>query len=609
MRRSSSITLVLITLFILSLASPYNLAIDTSLVDQSVSELGFLSEGGTAYTGVGSALDVSFTGTFVNASAYSDTSSTLSNLLTPGVSYSAENATSVTWTANVLVSPPAEVAELSFSVSYPVTDWKPVSVTDPLGVDRTYPTDWYVDYDDVIVRTSAIDTYGVWTLTFAAANHIDDLEMGPSGGPYTSLTTTFDTGDTMRFGVTSSWITGASAEFDLIDPTGSVWYSSSDTTSGSITHVLPSFRYHKDITIHNAYVTGDLTDFPVLIDIIDTDLHTDVQVDGDDIAFYSNGVILSHEIELFEQDYSGTEAHLVAWVKDNLTNSVDTTISMYYGNPEVGPQSHPEDVWTSNYSAVWHLGEDATDEGTSTDHLDSTGNDYYGDQSGNNDIDGIFATGQNFDGTNDIINVNAARGLEPSGDVTLSGWFKLDSAINSVSGVSQVLLTKAIDADTDMHVVIAGSDYGRSGIRQGSLVFKIENSGLGQMYVQSTQTSWTAGIWYYFACTMSSSTPSLNAIFVDGTDDTFNAIGSLTSASLAFTADWEISGGFVEQMIPTYGWFDGVIDEVRVVNTIRSSAWIQTEWLMWQSSSNFRTLGSETTQTSPDMFIDKPDFS
>jgi len=607
MRRSSSITLVLITLFVVSLVSPYDLATDTSLADQSVSELGLLADGGTAYTGTGSALDVSFTGTFVNASAYSDTSSTLSNLLTPGVSYSVENATTVTWTANVLVSPPAEVAELNFSVSYPVTDWKPVSVTDPLGVDRTSPTDWYVDYDDVIVRTSAVDTYGVWTLTFTAANHLDDLEMGPSGGPYTSTTTTFDTGDTMRFGVTSSWITGASAEFDLIDPTGSIWYSSSDSTVGATTHLLSSFRYRKDITIHNGYVNGDFTDFPVLIDILDTDLHDDVQADADDIVFVSNSIVLAHEIELFEQAYNPTQAHLVAWVKANLSSSTDTIISMYYGNPVVGPQSQPEDVWTSSYSAVWHLGEDATDEGTSTDHLDSTSGDYYGDQVGNEDVTGIFGTGQSFDGTDDRINVTAARGLEPVGDVTFSGWFKLDTAVTSTPGPTQVILTKAIGADDDMHIAIAGSDYLHSSIPNGSLVFKTENAAAGQQYVWSLRTTWAADTWYYFTCTMYSATPTLNTVFVNGANNTISSLGTVSYANVTFTDDWVIGGGFMDQMNPKEdnGWFEGTIDELRISNTIRSSQWINTEYLMWQSSSSFRTLASASTQTSPDMYIDK----
>ncbi len=605
MRRSRVLTLALVTLFVLSLAGPYDLdtTTDDSLTAPGRSEVGLLSEGETTYTGVGAALDVSFSGTFANSSSWTDTSSTLSNLLTPGVSYSADNATSVTWTANVLVSPPADISTLSFSVTYPVTDWKIVSVSDPVGVARSYPDEWSVDYDEVIVTAAAVDIYGIWKLTFTAANHLLDLEMGPSGGPYTSTTTTFDTGDTARFGVTSSWITGASAEFDLIDPTGSVWYSSSDTTSGSITHALPSFRYHKDITIHNAYVTGDLTDFPVLVDIIDTDLHTDVQADGDDIVFYSNGVILSHEIELFDQNYSGTEAHLVAWVKANLSNTVGTTISMYYGNPEIGPQSRPEDVWTSNYAAVWHLGEAATDGETSTEHLDSTGNGYYGNQDGNNDITGIFGVGQNFDGADDIV-VSSARGLEPSGSVTLSGWFKLDSDHNQNTGVTQVLLTKAIDGDTDMHVLLAGSDYSYSIVPRGALVFKMENSGLGQKYVWSTRRSWTADTWYFFTCTMDASTPEFDKIYINGQDRTNSTtLGSLATASLAFQADWVIGGGFVDQMLPPEGYFDGVIDEVRVSTSIKPLAWIQTEWNMYSLSSSFRTLDTETAQDSPDMYI------
>ncbi|MHA1663930.1 MAG: hypothetical protein ACTSVR_11820 [Candidatus Thorarchaeota archaeon] len=603
MRRSSVLTLALITLFVLSLASPYDLdtASNTSLVDQCMSDLGFLSEGETAYTGVGAALDVAFSGTFANASPWIASSSTLSNLLTPGVSYSVDNASTVTWTANVLVSPPINVSSLSFTVTYPVTDWKVVSVTDPLGVARTNPTEWYQDYDEIIVTTAAVDTYGIWTLEFTAVNHLVDLEMAPSGGPYSSVTTTFDTGDTARFRVSSSWITGAGAEFDLLDPSGTVRYTLTNTTVGSITHALPSFRYHKDITIHNEYVTGDLTDFPVLIDITDSDLTTDVQADADDIVFYSNGIILSHEIELFVQE----TGHLVAWCKANLSNTVDTTITMYYGNSEVGAQSRPEDVWTSNYAAVWHLNEDATDEGTSTDHLDATGNGYYGDQSGNNDITGIFGVGQNFDGTDDVINVAAARGLEPPDDVSISGWFKLDSSHTAINGPTQILLTKAIDADTDMHVVLVGNDYTRTDIPKGSLVFKMENGGLGQMYVWSLRTSWVQNTWYFFTCTMTASTPFLNKIYINGQDNTNTTTGGLSTASLAFTEDWVIGGGFVDQLSPTEGWFDGVIDEVRVTNSIRPTAWIQTEWLMYQSSSNFRTLDVETVQASPDMFVEQ----
>ncbi len=608
MRRKNILALVLVIITLLSLPSLFNndIVMDSIQSTPDTTNTSLLADEASPNIGTGSALTVSFSGTFTNLSSWSDSSSTLTTLLTPGVSYSVNNASTVTWTAYVLVSPPAEVETLSFSITFPVVDWRPVSVTDPVGIVQSNPTDWYTDYDTLFVRSSAVDTYGLWKLTFLSSNYLDDLQLGLSGGPY-STTTTFDTGDTMRFIATSSWINGASTEFDLLDPTGSVWYSSSNTTSGLTSHMLPSFRYRKDITIHNEYVTGDLTSFPVLIDIFDADLHTKVQADGDDIVFYSNGAIVPHEIELFEQDYSPTQAHLVAWVKVDLFDSSDVIITMYYGNDIVGSQEQPDAVWTSSYSAVWHLAETAIDEGTSTDHYDSTGHGYYGDQSGNADTTGIFGTGQAFDGINDIINVSAARGLEPSGDVTISGWFRLDSAINQNNGVTQVLLVKSLDdiGDTDMYIAIAGSDYSYSIVPRGSLVFKIENNAQ-QKYVWSTRRSWVANTWYFFSCSINANNPSQNKVFIDGADRTNSTtLGSLATASLSFTDDWGIGGGFVEQTSSDYGFLDGIIDEVRISNTNRSNAWILAQWSMYQSSSGFRTIASESTQILSEVFIDK----
>ncbi|MDH4213566.1 MAG: hypothetical protein OEV85_06565 [Candidatus Thorarchaeota archaeon] len=604
MRRRNLVPLVLITFFILSLANPsgYDNASSISPTNLDFSDTGFLADGAPPYTGIGSALTVSLSGTFVNSSPWTQTSATLSAQLTFGTSFSATNASTVTWTAYVLVSPPAQVNTLSFSVTFPVTDWRIVSVTDPLGIIQANPADWYTDYNQVIVRSSAVDTHGLWKLTFVSANYLSDLELGPSGGPY-SATATFDTGYTMRFITSSPWITGASAEFDLLDPTGSVWYSSSTTTSGPTTHMLPSFRYSKVITIHNEYVTGDFTGFPVLIDILDADLHTKVQSDGDDITFYSGGAIVPHEIELFKQNYDSTYAHLVAWVKVNLANFADVDITMYYGNPVVGSQQNPAAVWTSNYAAVWHLSEQATNGQTSTDFSDSTGHGYYGDQVGNSNTTGIFGTGQYFDGS-DTINVASARGLNPFGSATISGWFKLNSPISDVVGTTQVILTKAIDVDTDIHVLITGSDWTQTYVPKGKLVFKMEKSGLGAKYVWSSTTSWSAGNWYFFACTLNVNDQSLNRVFVNGVEEYGGAYGSSTG-NLVFNAPWKIGGGFVEYVPGQQGWFQGVIDEVRVATTLKSPQWIQTEWLMYQSSSSFRTIASPSTQTSPEMYIEK----
>ena len=110
MRRRSVLTLILITLFVFSLvdiSGSYNPKADTTLIESPTDWIQTSEAGGT-YVGIGSPLPVSFTGTFTNASAWADSSTTLSSEFTPGTSYSVSNASSVLWTAYILVSPPAE---------------------------------------------------------------------------------------------------------------------------------------------------------------------------------------------------------------------------------------------------------------------------------------------------------------------------------------------------------------------------------------------------------------------------------------------------------------------------------------------------------------------
>jgi len=126
------------------------------------------------------------------------------------------------------------------------------------------------------------------------------------------------------------------------------------------------WQYRKEITIDNTKVSASLSDFPVLIDIIDADLASNAQADGDDILFTDDSdVKLSHEIEL----YNSTTGHLVAWVKvPSLSSSIDTVIYVYYGNSSVGSQQDVNNVWDSDFVMVQHLEE------ASGNVLDSTTN-------------------------------------------------------------------------------------------------------------------------------------------------------------------------------------------------------------------------------------------
>ncbi|MGY5853890.1 MAG: hypothetical protein RTU92_10015, partial [Candidatus Thorarchaeota archaeon] len=226
MRKSSVLSLVFVMLFMFSLVDLSGNGTLTSDLGQSLNYQNQVSEAGGTYVGTGSPLTVTFSGTFKNSSSWTDTTTTLSSEFTSGTSFEVSNSSTVTWTAYILVSPPSGVETLGFTVDYTETEWGPVSLTNPIGVVQSYLTDWWYEAGLVYVSESAVDTHGVWKLEFTAMNHLFDLELGPSSGPL-ATTSSFVLNDEMLFRGTSSWITGASTEFVLTDPTGSEWHSAS----------------------------------------------------------------------------------------------------------------------------------------------------------------------------------------------------------------------------------------------------------------------------------------------------------------------------------------------------------------------------------------------
>ncbi|MHA2002802.1 MAG: hypothetical protein ACW960_01740, partial [Candidatus Thorarchaeota archaeon] len=126
-------------------------------------------------------------------------------------------------------------------------------------------------------------------------------------GPYSS-SDEFATGDDIEFRFWSSGTFGSSVIVDLIDSTGSTWYSGPTSFQGK-RFSLPYYS-RKSLAISHGNVASNLIDFPVLIDIYDSDLRTDVRPDGRDIAFAIGEETLSHEIEIFDQTFNSTHAHL-----------------------------------------------------------------------------------------------------------------------------------------------------------------------------------------------------------------------------------------------------------------------------------------------------------
>jgi len=210
------------------------------------------------------------------------------------------------------------------------------------------------------------------------------------------------------------------------------------------------FKYYKTITIDHNQVngTGDHKNFPVLISILDSDLHDHVQSNGNDIAFANDTAWLDHEIDLFDKNYNSTHAHLIAWIRiPNLHTSIDTIICMYYGNSTMESQENPEGVWDSNYKGVWHLSEDPS--GSPPQMKDSTSNYNHGTTSNldpsdqiNGQIDGSIDFDGNLD--YDLIDCGNDTSLNMgSGEFSLSLWFNYDGVDwGSIAGKGAIVQGK-----------------------------------------------------------------------------------------------------------------------------------------------------------------------
>ncbi|MFW9833695.1 MAG: DUF2341 domain-containing protein [Candidatus Thorarchaeota archaeon] len=508
---------------------------------------------------------------------------TYSNESSIGTSFSIVNSSVPTWTANVLVSPPPELDAVSFEVSYPEGEWYPFSVKSPTGVEKSFASDWTCFDGKLVVGASAIDEYGMWQIQFQDRNHVFDTQMGPMGGPYSS-SNEFLIGEDIEFQVWSSGTVGSTIYLELTDPSGSTWYSGSTTFQGQ-RFSLP-YHHRKQLTISHDSIAAELVDFPVLIDIYDTDLRTDVRADGRDIAFAIGEETLTHEIELFDQTYNGTHAHLVAWIKvPVLSDSSDTVISMYYGNSIAPIVYDSGPVWDSGYLGVWHLDESGT--GAPDEYRDSSLYQNHGQGGEGNSsfvptqTSGKIGFGQDFnnlDGYYDLIDCGDSPLWNIDGyQITLEAWIQHDITPNT--HVYGIMNHKGWYDGYALYV-----NYG------GGLTLKPTFSLPGETHQLVGANDVTGGAWHHIVATYDG---SLMRIYVDGVQDP-NVLAK-TDAILPSSYEqgfWIGHGDQPKDKVWSAEW-DGQIDEVRISDVVRSAGWIQTEFNNQYDPAAFYSAGAE----------------
>ncbi|MFX1350445.1 MAG: DUF2341 domain-containing protein, partial [Promethearchaeota archaeon] len=356
------------------------------------------------------------------------------------------------------------------------------------------------------------------------------------------------------------------------------------------------FNYYKEITIDCSKVEEELINFPLLISIDDTDLHTEVQPDGDDIAFYNGSDWLDYEIELFKQDYDETHARLVAWVKiPLLSNSTDTKIYMYYGNTTMETQQNSIAVWTSNYKGVWHL---------NTTLLDSTSNNNDGINYGADDVSSHIANGRAYNGIDDSSDMSSDPSLGNifNGGGTISAWIYPKGWGGADYGR---ILAKSSLPDGSNGWVMCVDGEASPAANHHLLFFRGFDVERGLWY--TPEDSISLNQWQYIVVTYDDTSKDyVPSIYINGEPQSplvpepspkGSAVNDTTQS--VFIGNYEVDGNRA---------FNGSIDEVRISSVDHSYGWILTEYRNQNDPDSFYNVSAAISldTTPPNVKINLP---
>lgn len=338
---------------------------------------------------------------------------------------------------------------------------------------------------------------------------------------------------------------------DVIGEESRAWQIAND----DITWVVPPgpghFAYKKRLTISNAQVDEDLTDFPLLVKIQnDTDFKSaNVQADGDDIRFTtSTGMSLPFETEKFETSASSGSG--LFWVKIPLikatgSSSSGAQIYVLFGSGTAVNGQRVSQVWSNGFAGVYHMS------GSTLHATDSSGNGNNGTINGATASGGKADGGAGFNGSS-YIKLNTSSSLNISGNspLTFSAWVNAPSTVMNTVVLGRTSTVFFQDTDGNGNYVFQ--------IRDANSIW--QRAGPAHIPVQSG--------WHQLVGTTDG---SVLRLYADGSANPTTGNGS--AGILTIGADFYIGAHSTNQY-----FYSGSLDEIRISSVARSAAWIKFEY-------------------------------
>jgi hypothetical protein len=309
--------------------------------------------------------------------------------------------------------------------------------------------------------------------------------------------------------------------------------------------------------------TETLTNFPVLVTFntgITNFSYSSFKspADGADLRFANSNLSEALNYEIEKWDSNGNS---YVWVQvPALSSSNDFIWALWGGSAYTTPPPYATngDTWSAEYAAVWHLNTICTD---------STANRNEGTPSGNptNVLTAMIAGGMDLVSPppTNYASCNNSASLSITGSVTVSAWVYWRNGRGFMSKEYQ-----------------SNSGYAAE-IDDGAGKIRWYTWGLSGSFDTRSSSSLPSNEWHHLALVYDND-KGKKLIYFDGILNTSaDATGSITQNVDSFYLGFSKLSGNVSQ------YLDGMLDEMRVENTARSSNWLWTCRLNQESNSNF----------------------
>jgi len=344
----------------------------------------------------------------------------------------------------------------------------------------------------------------------------------------------------------------------------------------------PTFSLRRRLNIDTRVASsGDtLTDFPIAVRIAPGTLDTAVvSADGSNVRFVDGaGDVLARDIEAW--DPHGVS---IVWLKlPRLPLATPAAIYMYYGSTGAPPPAGDRQaVWTAPYAAVWHFAGKADD--ATANHFDGAVTKATFDM-------GKLGQAAKFDAAaqSHISLARQVRIISGAEAVTESAWIKTAAIAKTGWGVVLGIGSSGTTGDlgrTQLYVWGSTAVYPFGGQLLHNALYGEINPGEvpgGWEFAASPVETIQPAEWHYIAVVFDAKGKSVSAysdgtlvggpLVIPGQGGGAAAVGRWNQSAFPTTPTDRVEIGAIEDL--SHGFYDGLIDELRVETVARSPQWL-----------------------------------